>query len=191
MHLKFFFRFWPETSQAKIAYFVYGANAPSYTRNVRLRSARKSSSRTSKFNLSTLSLTLLHLPPVALLRHSSNIPSRVFSIESEPSLSAFKKLCSQESFQQEYPLSSEVLSNVPIYNLAQLDTSDEGLHARLQAEWHHILLAGPGVVVLKNMYLDKQLIEKVNSVYSGIIESEKQAARKGDHFASSSANDRI
>jgi ectoine hydroxylase-related dioxygenase (phytanoyl-CoA dioxygenase family) len=122
---------------------------------------------------------------------SSNIPSRVFSIQSEPSLSAFKKLCSQESFQQEYPLSSEVLSNVPIYNLAQLDTGDKGLHARLQAEWHHILLAGPGVVVLKNMYPDKQLIEKVNSVYSGIIESEKQAARKGDHFASSSVNDRI
>lgn len=72
MHLKFFFRFCPETSQAKIAYFVYGANASSYTRNARLRSARKSSSRTNKFSLSTLSLTLLHLPPVALLRQDGD-----------------------------------------------------------------------------------------------------------------------
>jgi ectoine hydroxylase-related dioxygenase (phytanoyl-CoA dioxygenase family) len=124
-------------------------------------------------------------------RSFPNIPPRVFSIRSQPSLSAFKSLCSQVATQQDYPLCSNVFSNVPIYNLARLDTNDEDLHACLQAEWHHILLSGPGAVVLKNMYLDKKLIEKVNSVYSGIIESEKQASHKGDHFANSSANDRI
>jgi len=41
------------------------------------------------------------------------------------------------------------------------------------------------------MYPDNRLIEKINLVYQDIIESEKQEARKGDHFASSSANDRI
>lgn len=122
---------------------------------------------------------------------SSSIPSRVFSTRSEPSLSAFKKLCSQTATQQDYPLSSEVSLNVPIYNLSTLDIRDEELHACLQAEWHHILLSGPGVVVLRNMYQDKQLIETVTSVYKSIIESEMQEYRKGDHFASSSANDRI
>jgi ectoine hydroxylase-related dioxygenase (phytanoyl-CoA dioxygenase family) len=124
-------------------------------------------------------------------RGSSRIPSRIFSIQSEPPLSAFKKLCSQTVTREDYPLSSEVSLNVPIYNLSRVDTNDEELHAHLQAEWHHILLSGPGVFPLKNMYPDKQLIEEVNVVYRGIIDSEKQESRKGDHFASSSANDRI
>ncbi|KAE9368910.1 PhyH-domain-containing protein [Stipitochalara longipes BDJ] len=122
---------------------------------------------------------------------SAGIFPRLFSIQSEPSLPAFKKLCSQTAAQQDYPLSAEISSNVPIYNLSRLDIKDEGLLAHLQAEWHHILLSGPGVLVLKNMYPDKRLINKVNDVYKEIIDSEKQESRKGDHFASSSANDRI
>ncbi|PMD29854.1 phytanoyl-CoA dioxygenase family protein [Hyaloscypha variabilis F] len=122
---------------------------------------------------------------------SAGIPSRLFSIQSEPSLSAFRKICSRTATKQEYPLAAEILSNVPIYNLSRLDINDEEVLALLQSEWHHLLLSGPGALVLKNMYPDKQLIEKVNRVYQGIIESEKQNSRKGDHFASSSANDRI
>jgi hypothetical protein len=34
-------------------------------------------------------------------------------------------------------------------------------------------------------------MKKVNLVYQEIIESEKQESWKGDHFASSSANERI
>lgn len=122
---------------------------------------------------------------------STGIPSRLFSIQPESSLLSFKKICSQTAIQQHYPLSSEVLSNVPIYNLSRFDSNDEDLLARLQAEWHYILLSGPGVIVLKNMYPDKQLIEKVNVIYKEIIDSEKQVSRKGDHFAGGSANDRI
>ena len=121
---------------------------------------------------------------------STGVPSRLFSIKSEPSLSAFKNLCSRKATQQEYPLSTEIASNVPIYNISRLDIN-ENLLVQLQSEWHHILLSGPGVLVLKNMYPDKRLIENVNHVYQGIIGSEKQESRKGDHFASSSANDRI
>ncbi|KAH6704304.1 phytanoyl-CoA dioxygenase-like protein [Leptodontidium sp. MPI-SDFR-AT-0119] len=121
----------------------------------------------------------------------TRIPPRVFSVKSEPSLSTFKKLCSGAAYQEDYPLSSEVSSNIPIYDLSRFEAGDEELQAHLQDEWHHILLSGPGVVVLKNMYRDKPLIEKVNSVYGGIIESELKEARKGDHFASGSANHRI
>jgi hypothetical protein len=127
----------------------------------------------------------------ATLRETSRIPSRVFSIKSEPSLSDFKTLCAQTVTRGDYPLSSDVSSNVPIYALSQLDSSDEELLVHLQAEWHHILLSGPGVLVLKNIFPDKKLIEKVNSVYKGIIESEKQESAKGDHFAGGLTNDRI
>jgi ectoine hydroxylase-related dioxygenase (phytanoyl-CoA dioxygenase family) len=127
----------------------------------------------------------------ATLREFSHIPPRVFSIKSEPSLSAFKDLCSRTVTRGDYPLSTDVSSNIPIYDLSQLDSSDEELLVYLQAEWHHILLSGPGVVVLKNMFPNKKLIEQVNSVYQEIIESEKQESRKGDHFAGGLTNDRI
>jgi hypothetical protein len=127
----------------------------------------------------------------AALRGPSNIPPRVFSIRSEPSLSTFKVLCSQTVTQHDYPLSSEISSNVPIYDLSRFDTSEEDLCARLQDEWHHILLSGPRVVVLQNMYRDRRLIEEAASVYRGIIDSEMQESRKRDHFASSLANNRI
>jgi ectoine hydroxylase-related dioxygenase (phytanoyl-CoA dioxygenase family) len=61
----------------------------------------------------------------------------------------------------------------------------------LQAEWHHVLFSGPGVLVLKNMYQDKSLLERVNQVYQTIIASEKENLGKGDHFSSSTTNDRI
>jgi hypothetical protein len=119
------------------------------------------------------------------------MPSQVFSIQSEPSLSAFKDLCSRTVTRGDYLLSLDASSNVPIYDLSQLDSGDEGLLVHLQAEWHRILLSGPGVLVLKSMFPDKTLLEKVNSVYQGIIESEKQESQKGDHFAGGLTNDRI
>lgn len=118
------------------------------------------------------------------------IPPRLYSTQSEPLLSDFQKLCAQTASQQNYPLSSEVILNVPIYDLSHFDL-DENLTSRLQDEWHHILLSGPGVIVLKNMYPDKSLINKVTSVYNSIIASENQNSQKGDHFATSSANSRI
>ncbi|RDW65191.1 hypothetical protein BP5796_09883 [Coleophoma crateriformis] len=124
-------------------------------------------------------------------RGNSTIPSRLFSPDIEPSLTGFKELCSQSVTQQDFPLSSSISSNVPIYDLSRFDVTDEELVARLQHEWHHILLSGPGVVVFQNLYQNKQLLEKVNSVYQDIIDDEKQSVKKGDHFAKGSANDRI
>lgn len=120
-----------------------------------------------------------------------DIPPHVYSIKAEPTLSAFKDLCFQTRRKEDYPLSSEVSSNVPIYNLEQLDPKDEQIRSLLQAEWNHILLSGPGVLVLRNMYPDERLIEEVNDVYEGIIASEEQQAKKGDHFAVGSTNSRI
>ena len=68
------------------------------------------------------------------LRESSRIPPRVFSIKSEPSLSAFKELCSRTVTRGDYPLSLDASSNVPIYDLSQLDSSDEELLVHLAAD---------------------------------------------------------
>lgn len=119
----------------------------------------------------------------------SQIPRRLYSLSHTPSLDLFKKLCEQSINLQTYPKASSVASNIPIYDLAATSESPEHID-KLQDEWHHILRSGPGVFVLRNFCTDALLLEKVNTVFSTIIDGEASTS-KGDHFAASGKNSRI
>ncbi|EXJ76139.1 uncharacterized protein A1O5_00647 [Cladophialophora psammophila CBS 110553] len=128
----------------------------------------------------------------------SRVPRRLCSLSQPPSLSAFKTLCSQSTSRETYPHGSAIVSNIPIYDLpTDAAAADPGFIDELQDEWHHILLSGPGVVVLRNFTPDTALLEQVNTVFSDIIAAEESAAaaegphNKGDHFAASGTNARI
>lgn len=111
-----------------------------------------------------------------------------------PSLGAFKTLCSQTTPSDLYPLASNLTNNIPIYEGSTIDPSNHTLTTRLQNEWHHNLLSGPGVYIIRNFFPRTQhpLLHATNITYREIITSEKaQTEKKGDHFAASSANDRI
>ncbi|KAF2269551.1 phytanoyl-CoA dioxygenase-like protein [Lojkania enalia] len=119
------------------------------------------------------------------------IPSRLFSVDKAPSFEDFKSICS-ESKLVHYPLASKIETNVPIYDLPPFSSLTASQKSALQDEWYHILISGPGVFVTKNLYRSLALLEKVNTIYSNIIQQEKQNnSTKGDHFASSGQNDRI
>lgn len=123
------------------------------------------------------------------------IPSRLFA--SQPSLESLKKLCTQTTLQDTYPLASSISHNIPIYNIPSLDNTQHALTklsllSHLQDEWHHILLSGPGVVVLKGMLNDLDAISSTNAAFDQIIASERSASgAKGDHFGATGANTRI
>jgi ectoine hydroxylase-related dioxygenase (phytanoyl-CoA dioxygenase family) len=119
------------------------------------------------------------------------VGSQMFSASKPPSLESFKKLII-ESTPFHYPLASNVISDVPIYELPEYTSFNSKEHSALQDEWYHILLSGPGVFTVKHLYKDTNLLDKVSGVYSGIIAQEKQhTGKRGDHFAGSGANDRI
>jgi ectoine hydroxylase-related dioxygenase (phytanoyl-CoA dioxygenase family) len=119
------------------------------------------------------------------------VGSRVFLASKPPSLELFKELTT-ESIPIHYPLASNVISNVPIYELPVYTSLDFKERNALQDEWYHILRSGPGVFAVKYMYKDTDLLDRVSGVYSDIIVQEKQhAGKRGDHFAGSGANDRI
>jgi hypothetical protein len=102
----------------------------------------------------------------------SIIAPRIYSTKTPPSLSDFSCLCSQKITGDDYPLASEVIANIPIYDLYEISI-DEASIETLKAEWHHVLISRPGVLVLKSMYRDKPLLERVNRVYQSSISSEK------------------
>ncbi|KIX91914.1 uncharacterized protein Z520_12377 [Fonsecaea multimorphosa CBS 102226] len=134
----------------------------------------------------------------------TQVPKRLYSVSAPPpSLAAFRALCTQSTSRETYPHASAVVSNIPIYDLPEypdLPAAADGgfVMDELQDEWHHILLSGPGVVVLRNFSPDRELLERVNAVFADIIAGEaarggagQGQGQGGDHFAARGSNARI
>lgn len=124
---------------------------------------------------------------------TTTVPSRLHSVETGLSLKAFDKLCSQSIRESTYPLASGFISNIPFYDLSAYVSDSEHLVSALQDEWNHILLSGPGVLILRSFYKNDHLIDRVSEAFSSIISTEARNVtnKKGDHFAASGLNSRI
>ncbi len=121
--------------------------------------------------------------------HCPVVPTRHF--HSFASLNMFHELCSQTTSKDTYPLSDTITSNIPIYDAQVLSLVNERLTVLTQDEWHHILLDGPGVFVIRGMYPTK-LLDTANTVFDSIIHTERNSnAQKGDHFSANNSNSRI
>lgn len=111
------------------------------------------------------------------LAHES-VESRLYSTSKPPRVSTLEKLCFRTTDAARYPRASNVEKNIPVYDCTKLDIED----AVVQDEWYDILLKGPGVFVLKNMYQDVSVIERANVALEAIIARER-GKQNGDHFA--------
>ncbi|KAJ5881926.1 Phytanoyl-CoA dioxygenase [Penicillium soppii] len=123
------------------------------------------------------------------------VSSRLYT-PSTPQFPEFKAIVSQTTQKSTYPLASEIVSNIPIYDLSALEQAlSTTLLSALQDEWHHILHKGPGVYVLRQMYAPTkyaQTLSATNEAFNAIIAHERATlAKKGDHFAAGGTNDRI
>jgi ectoine hydroxylase-related dioxygenase (phytanoyl-CoA dioxygenase family) len=122
-----------------------------------------------------------------------NISSGYYD-QTDCNLGDFSDLVEQAMRPETAPQASQVIKNIPMYDVTQLRASLADPKARrlLMAEWAHVLLHGPGVLVLKSTYADTTPIDAATSVYNAIIEHEKAANGGGaDHFAAAGSNDRI
>lgn len=120
-------------------------------------------------------------------------PSRFFSKDHTASLEEFRDLCSQQvTTEHRCPMPSAVTSNIPTYDLPSQFPTPESLNA-LQDEWNLILLSGPGVFVVKKLYKDFGLIDRVNEIYTSLIAFEKAVSngQRGDCFSSAGLNSRF
>jgi ectoine hydroxylase-related dioxygenase (phytanoyl-CoA dioxygenase family) len=109
-------------------------------------------------------------------------------------LTAFETLIEQTLNPASVPQASDIQKNTPIYDMSSLRTSldDKVTRQHLMTEWAHVLLNGPGVLVLRGAYADTGVLDEATSVYETIIATEKLAnGGSGDHFAASGSNDRI
>ena len=109
-------------------------------------------------------------------------------------LDEFKVLTSQQLLADRVPLAGGIERNVPLYDMNALRPMLEDLDARrtLMAEWGYVLRKASGVIVLKQAYDDVAVVDRATDVFNTLIAEERAGAGdKGDHFATSGANDRV
>ena len=109
-------------------------------------------------------------------------------------LDEFRALVSQQTQLADYPHAQAVAENGLIYDSERL----RGLlgtpadRRDLEAELARAMMAGPGLVVLKNAVPNHDVIDRASEVFFAIIaEQHASGAVAGDHFAKPGANDRI
>jgi ectoine hydroxylase-related dioxygenase (phytanoyl-CoA dioxygenase family) len=88
----------------------------------------------------------------------------------------------------DYPLATDVRSNVLVYSAATVGTADR---RALQSELVLALTDGPGVVVFERAF-DADVVDRASEAFFAIIDAQRAAgSAAGDHFGKPGANDRI
>ncbi|MBE1549173.1 ectoine hydroxylase-related dioxygenase (phytanoyl-CoA dioxygenase family) [Mycobacterium sp. OAS707] len=88
----------------------------------------------------------------------------------------------------EYPMATDVRSNVLVYSASTVANADR---RALQSELIRALADGPGVVVFEGAF-DAEVVDRTSDAFFAIIEAQRAAGTAaGDHFGKPGANDRI
>jgi len=111
-------------------------------------------------------------------------PHKAWIDEADLSLDDFRAQVPRTAAPADYPLASDVRSNVPVYSPAT------GCAADRRAPLSAVILApadGSGVVVFEGA-VDTDVVEPASEAFVAIIDAHRAA---GDHFGKPAANDRI
>ena len=119
---------------------------------------------------------------------------RVFLAQETCDLEAFRSLVERTVHQADYPLASEIVSNVLIYDGEAVRSAAASPESRreIMAEWVAAMTDGPGIVVFRRAFAELEPIEAANARFWAMIdEQHKNNSARGDHFAKPGANDRV
>ncbi|WP_411380490.1 phytanoyl-CoA dioxygenase family protein [Pseudomonas sp. MPB26] len=111
-----------------------------------------------------------------------------FVTERAVRLEDFIGMCAQQVSTDDFPLCSEVLSNVPIYQAHTLRNSDR---FAVMEELHRLFRDGPGVMVVRRAYEDLEVVDRHSRVFEAIFAHEAAQGVAADHFAKAGSNGRI
>ncbi len=109
-------------------------------------------------------------------------------------LDDFVALAEQTTDAADFPLASEVVDRVLVYDADRLRAEQSREHGvdTVAAELVRALTDGPGVVAIRGAFPDTDVVDRATAAFDAMIADEKAAGgAKGDHFAKAGANDRI
>ena len=91
------------------------------------------------------------------------------------------------------PNAASPMGDVPVYDCAALRPrlrDDDAFRHALMGEWAGVWEEGPGILVLQGA-LPAPVVDEVTACFQQIIDRERSAGNRGDHFAKAGANDRV
>jgi len=94
---------------------------------------------------------------------------------------------------EDCPGAIDVVKGVPMYDCPTLrdDMSDAQRRRRWMQEWCAMFEHGPGIIILRGMFSDHLLTDRVTQCFRDMIEDERSTKSGGDHFGKRGANDRV
>jgi ectoine hydroxylase-related dioxygenase (phytanoyl-CoA dioxygenase family) len=129
-------------------------------------------------------------PPSATRRTSR--PAQLRAADCD--LADFVPLVEQTPDPADYPLATEVVDRVLVYDAERLRAEvarPDGEDA-VSAELVRAFTDGPGVVAIRGAFPDPVVVDRATAAFDAMIADEKAAGgAKGDHFAKAGANDRV
>lgn len=105
--------------------------------------------------------------------------TKSFYSPQEASVDSLTNICSQSTSLKHYPLASDVMNNVLVYDGDSLRQSDD-----ITPFLNEIAFAfrqGPGVIAIKRFYDDLSVIDEMSEVFEQILAAESGYGA-GDHF---------
>ncbi|RFO94694.1 phytanoyl-CoA dioxygenase [Rhodoferax lacus] len=106
-------------------------------------------------------------------------------------------LCQTVTAIEELPNASAIIKGVPLYDCAALRAAQEATadasawRAQLMAEWAGVWTTGPGILIMKGLYADLNVVDETTEQFHRLIEETHKAGIGGDHFAKPGSNDRV
>src|SRR4051794_3411880 len=109
-------------------------------------------------------------------------------------LDDFVALVEQSTDAADFPLATEVVDRVLVYDAERLrsEVTREDGPDLVAAELVRALTDGPGVVAIRGAFPDTEVVDRATTAFDAMIADERAAGgAKGDHFAKAGANDRV
>ena len=96
-------------------------------------------------------------------------------------LEEFRALVERSASLNDYPLATDLVSNVPIYDGLEARRAAASPEARKEwmAEWVEAFTDGPGIIVIRNAFPDHAAIDQSNAHYWAIIDEERPTTGAG------------
>jgi ectoine hydroxylase-related dioxygenase (phytanoyl-CoA dioxygenase family) len=117
-----------------------------------------------------------------------HVTNKTWIDEADLRLDDFRAQVLRATDPADYPLASDVRSNVLVYSAATVATADR---RALQSELIRALADGPGVVAFEGAF-DAGVVDRASEAFFTIIDTQRAAGdAAGDHFGKPGANDRI
>ncbi|NIF23849.1 phytanoyl-CoA dioxygenase family protein [Candidatus Pantoea multigeneris] len=114
-----------------------------------------------------------------------------FATEDQVSVDDFKTFCTQRVDVADYPLASEVVSDVIIYDRSVLEGAAANHKRAVLSELHKALSYGPGVFVVRNLFADSTVIDQASAAFEQVMAEEAATKVQADHFSKAGNNGRI